>query len=265
MLNFDAAIFDLDGVVTQTALLHATAWKEMFDDYLHSRARKYHEKFREFTQAVDYAMHVDGRPRYKGVEAFLKSRGIELPPGRPSDGAGEETICGLGNRKNEFFNRRLEADGIQVFESTISLIREMLARGIKVGLATSSRNSTRVLDKAGIAGLFQTRVDGAVSAELGLQGKPEPDIFTTASRNLGVEPRRAIVIEDAVSGVQAGVKGDFGLVIGVAREGNERELQASGADLVVSDLSALTVDQINQLTGLKVGQRPAGDPADKKK
>ena len=261
--NFNAAIFDMDGVVTQTAVVHAAAWKKMFDEYLHRRAEREHEAFREFTQAADYLVYVDGRPRYQGVQVFLQSRGIQIPYGSPADPPQAETICGLGNRKNEFFNRTLAEDGVQVYDSTLRLIRELRARGIAVGIATSSRNCVPILEQAGIADLFATRVDGMVSLALGLKGKPEPDIFTTACRNLGAQPQRAIVIEDAVAGIQAGVKGHFALVIGVAREGNEEALQTAGADLVVSDLSAVTLDQIDHLAGkLLRNQTATGAPAD---
>ena len=247
MLNFDAVIFDMDGVITKTAAVHSLAWKKMFDEYLHYREKKHHEPFREFSHADDYLSHVDGRPRYKGVDTFLKSRGINIPLGKPEDEPGKETVCGLGNRKNEFFNKVLEEAGVGVYDSTIKLIKELLASGVKVGVATSSKNCALILKKTGITDLFETRVDGVVSTELGLNGKPEPDIFTTASDNLGVKPHRAIVVEDAVSGVQAGAKGNFGLVIGVARENNARELKANGADIVVEDLSEINVDEINKL------------------
>jgi beta-phosphoglucomutase family hydrolase len=251
MLNFDAAIFDMDGVITKTALVHSLAWKKTFDEYLHHREKEYREPFREFTHAHDYLAYVDGRPRYKGVDTFLKSRGINMPFGTPEDAPAADTICGLGNRKNDFFNRIIEEQGVGVYDSTITLIKELLAVGIKVGVATSSKNCVPVLEKAGIRDLFQTRVDGIVSAELGLKGKPEPDIFTTASQNLGVKYHRAIVVEDAVSGVQAGAKGNFGLVIGVARENNAHELRANGADIVVQDLSELNIDEIDRLVGAK--------------
>ena len=241
----------MDGVITQTAVVHSSAWKRTFDEYLRHRAEKYGEPFREFTHATDYLAYVDGRPRYKGVEAFLKSRGINLPFGDPADEPKKETVCGLGNRKNEFFNQVLDNEGVGLYDSTIKLINELLSKGVKVGVATSSKNCVQILKQAGIAQLFETRVDGVVSAELGLKGKPEPDIFTTASSNLGVKPRRAIGVEDAVSGVQAGAKGNFGLVIGVARENNARELKANGADIVVADLVELTMDEMNRLVGAK--------------
>jgi beta-phosphoglucomutase family hydrolase len=253
MLNFDAVIFDMDGVITKTAAVHSLAWKKMFDEYLHYREKAYNEPFREFTHAGDYLSFVDGRPRYGGVDAFLKSRGINIPFGEPEDEPGKETVCGLGNRKNEFFNKVLEEDGVGIYDSTIELIKQLLERGVKVGVATSSKNCVLILKKAGISHLFETRVDGIVSAELGLKGKPEPDIFTTASDNLGVKYHRAIVVEDAVSGVQAGRKGNFGLVIGVARENNMHELKTNGADFVVEDLSEINVEDINKLIGSKLG------------
>jgi beta-phosphoglucomutase family hydrolase len=245
MLNYDAVIFDMDGVITKTAVVHSLAWKKTFDEYLQFREKKYHEPFSEFTHAGDYLSFVDGRPRYRGVEAFLQSRGINIPPGSPEDEPRKETVCGLGNRKNELFNKVLEENGVALYDSTIKLIKELLKSSIKVGVATSSKNCMPILNKAGITDLFETHVDGVVSAELGLKGKPEPDIFTTACDNLGVQHHRAVVVEDAVSGVQAGFKGRFGLVIGVARENNAYELKAHGADVVVEDLSEVTVDKIN--------------------
>ncbi len=247
MLNFDAVIFDMDGVITKTAVAHSLAWKNMFDEYLHLREKKYGEPFHEFTHSGDYLPYVDGRPRYKGVDAFLKSRGIDLPFGVPEDEPQKETVCGLGNRKNEFFNNVLEEKGVEVYDSTIRLIKDLLKKGVRVGVATSSKNCDLILKKAGITHLFETKVDGVISAEQGLKGKPEPDIFTTASNNLRTKYHRAVVVEDAVSGVQAGAKGKFGLVIGVARENNAYELKSNGADVVVSDLSEMSVDYINEL------------------
>ena len=251
MFNFDAVIFDMDGVITQTAEVHSLAWKKMFDEYLHFREIERGEPFREFTHADDYLSFVDGRPRYKGVETFLDSRGIQIPFGKPEDEPGKETVCGLGNKKNELFNKMLEADGVGVYDSTIKLIKELLEKGVKVGVATSSKNCALILKKTGIADLFETRVDGIVSAELGLKGKPEPDIFTTATDNLGVKHHRAIIVEDAVSGVQAGRKGHFGLIIGVARDNNAHELKTNGADYVVEDLSELDADDLNELIDSK--------------
>ncbi len=243
-MNFDAAIFDMDGVITKTAVVHSSAWKRTFDEYLRHREVKYREPFREFTQD-DYLSFVDGRPRYRGVDSFLRSRAIDIPFGDPKDEPGKETVCGLGNRKNELFNRVLEEEGVEVYDSTIQLIQQLLQGGAKVGVATSSKNCALVLEKAGIAGLFETRVDGVLSAELGLKGKPEPDIFVTACDNLGVNHHLAVIVEDAVSGVQAGSRGHFGLTLGVAREDNADELRRNGADVVVSDLSEISIEEID--------------------
>jgi len=241
---FDAVIFDLDGVITKTALVHSAAWKKMFDGYLKERETKYGEPFREFTIKDDYLPFVDGKPRYKGVESFLESRKISIPYGDPSDGPEKETVCGIGNRKNIAFNEALKSDGVQVYDSTVELIHRLKEEGIKVGVASSSKNCEQVLEAAGLLDLFETRVDGVVSAELGLKGKPEPDIFTVASDNLGVTYDRAVVVEDAVSGVEAGRKGNFGLVLGIAREDNEKELLLNGADIVVKDMAEIGFDGI---------------------
>ena len=238
-LSFDAVIFDLDGVITKTALVHSSAWSHMFNDYLKFRGKEYNEKQREFTHENDYLPFVDGKPRYKGVSDFLDSREIRIPYGESSDSAGMETVCGLGNRKNEYFNRILETEGVEVYKSTLVLIHELISNGIKIGVASSSANCKKVLERAGLLDLFQTRVDGEVSSKLGLKGKPEPDIFTTASDNLKVIYSRAVIVEDAVSGVQAGRKGKFGLVLGIAREGNTAELLKNGAHTVVADISEL--------------------------
>ncbi len=243
-MNFDAAIFDMDGVITKTAVVHSSSWKRIFDDYLRHRGADHGERFREFSQH-DYLKFVDGRPRYGGVDSFLRSRGIEIPYGDPRDDPHAETVCGLGNRKNEVFNRVLEEDGVDVYDSTIELIHQLLQAGVKVGVATSSKNCARVLEKAGIIGLFQTRVDGVLSAELGLKGKPEPDIFAVACHNLQVSHDRAMIVEDAVSGVQAGRTGHFGLVLGVARENNAHDLRRNGADIVVSDLAEISIRDID--------------------
>jgi HAD superfamily hydrolase (TIGR01509 family) len=243
-MNFEAAIFDMDGVVTKTATVHSSAWKKTFDEYLRFRETKYRESFREFTPR-DYLAFVDGCPRYRGVDAFLNSRGVNIPFGDPEDKPGTETVCGLGNRKNEVFRRVIGEDGVELYHSTIQLIRQLHHRGAKVGLATSSKNCALVLEKAGIADLFETQVDGVVSARLGLKGKPEPDIFVVACANLGVGCHHAVVVEDAVSGVQAGSRGHFGLVVGVARENNPDELRRNGADVVVSDLSEISIEEID--------------------
>lgn len=246
--SFEAVIFDLDGVITKTALTHAAAWKEMFDEYLKTRESRFGEPFREFTHADDYLPYVDGKPRYKGVESFLESRGIKIPFGNPSDPPGWETCCGLGNRKNDVFNSVLTRDGVQVYPSTLSLIHELRKAGVRLGVASSSKNCRQVLEIAGLIELFGARVDGEVSAGLGLKGKPEPDIFTTACDILGVPYSKAIVVEDAVSGVQAGAKGNFGLTLGIAREGNAIELLQNGADYVVGDLQEInSLERLNYI------------------
>ncbi|MCK5137477.1 MAG: beta-phosphoglucomutase family hydrolase [Bacteroidales bacterium] len=243
--KFDAVIFDLDGVITKTALVHASAWKKMFDEFMKSREERLGELFKEFTHAGDYLPYVDGKPRYKGVASFLESRGIDIPFGDPADEPEQETVCGLGNRKNIMFNEVLDAEGVEVYETSVEMLHGLKAAGVRIGVASSSKNCKPVLEKAGLLHLFETRIDGVVSAEIGLNGKPEPDIFTTACDRLGVEYHRAVVVEDAVSGVQAGRKGNFGLVLGVAREENTRELLVGGGDIVVEDLGDIGLEGIN--------------------
>jgi beta-phosphoglucomutase family hydrolase len=242
--HFDAVIFDLDGVITKTANVHSHAWKKMFDEYLYYREEKLGEPFAEFTSA-DYLHYVDGKPRYDGVKSFLASRNISIEFGTPEDDPALETVCGLGNRKNNAFNEVLKSEGVEAYPSTVKLLEQLKKDGVKIGVASSSKNAEGVLKAAGLMHFIQTRVDGVVSAELGLNGKPAPDIFVTAAKNLGVEPDKAIVVEDATSGVQAGKNGNFGLVLGLAREDNEEALKANGADIVVKDLEEITLDQIN--------------------
>ncbi len=242
---FEAVIFDLDGVITRTALVHSHAWKKMFDDYMRQREKEFNEPFKEFTQKDDYLPYVDGKPRYEGVKSFLESRGIKIPFGDPSDGVEMETVCGLGNRKNITFNEVLIREGVSVYESTVQMIHDLKKAGIKVGVASSSKNCEAVLEAAGLMPLIETRVDGVVSAEMGLKGKPEPDIFTTAAANLGVKPHNAIVVEDATSGVAAGKAGNFGLVLGLAREENKNELLINGADIVLDDISETSLEELN--------------------
>ncbi|MDA3939024.1 MAG: beta-phosphoglucomutase family hydrolase [Spirochaetia bacterium] len=249
--SFEAVIFDLDGVITQTAKVHSLAWKKMFDDYLKLRENKHNEPFKEFTHEHDYLPYVDGKPRYKGVESFLDSRGIKIDFGEPSDSPNAETICGLGNRKDSNFNEILDNDGVQVYESTVKIIKILKTNNIKLGVASSSKNCKPVLEAAGLLELFDTRVDGVVSVELNLKGKPKPDIFTTACDNLKLKYKKAIIVEDAVSGVQAGAAGGFGLVLGIARENNEEELILNGADRVIRDFSEITVDELEKWFKLK--------------
>lgn len=240
-LEFDAVLFDLDGVVTDTARLHAAAWAELFDEFLRQRAAAGGEPFRPFDPTADYLAHVDGKPRYEGVRCFLAARGIALPEGHPADGPEAVTVHGLGARKDAEFQRRLARDGVEVFGSTVALIRTLRERGVKTGVVTSSRNGREVLRAAGIEDLFDARMDGLDSEALGLAGKPDPAPFLRCAALLGVAPGRAVVVEDAVSGVQAGRRGGFGLVVGVDRGGNREALAAQGADLVVADLGHLDV------------------------
>lgn len=243
-MNVQSVIFDLDGVITQTARVHSAAWKKAFDEYLKMRAQRDGEEFKEFTRD-DYLTYVDGKPRYEGVKSFLESRGIEIPYGNPKDEADMETICGIGNKKNDSFCEVLKKDGADVYHSTVDLIHTLKDHDIKIGVASSSKNCKIILETADLLDLFETRVDGVVSAELGLRGKPEGDIFVTAAKNLGTDPAHSVVVEDATSGVAAGKNGGFSLVIGVARHKNEKELKEHGADIVVSDLSEVTFDEIH--------------------
>ena len=234
--RFDAVLFDLDGVLTDTARLHAAAWKRMFDAYLAERAERTGEPFEPFDIGADYEAYVDGKPRFDGVRDFLEGRGIALPEGAADDPPGRETVCGLGNRKNALVNETMASEGVGAYPGSVALVRELRARGINTAVVTSSGNCDAVLAAAGIADLFETRVDGNDLGELGLAGKPAPDAFLEAARRLGADAKRAVVVEDAISGVQAGRAGGFGLVIGVARKDNAQALAANGADVVVNDL-----------------------------
>ncbi|MAT04719.1 MAG: haloacid dehalogenase [Acidimicrobiaceae bacterium] len=222
-----AVLFDLDGVVTPTARIHERAWAELFADY-------------DFT-SDDYLAHVDGRPRYDGVQTFLRSRGVELPWGDPSDPPGDDTICAMGNRKNAAFNDVLERDGIAPYPGTMVVIDALDAHGVPSAIVSSSRNARSVLDAAGITERFATVVDGTTAAEEQLAGKPDPAMFLAAARHLAVDPAQCIVVEDATSGVAAGAAGGFSLVVGVDRGGNREALLAHGADLVVDDLDETIV------------------------
>jgi alpha,alpha-trehalase len=237
--DLDAVIFDMDGVVTETAVVHASAWKKLFDEFLKARADEAGEEFRPFDAKADYESYVDGKNRYDGVRSFLESRSITLPDGDPSDPPGDGTVCALGNRKDEYFLAHVKDEGVRPYESTVRLIGDLRSKGKRIGLVTASRNADQVLAGADVAGLFDERVDGVVSAELGLKGKPDPASYLEAARRLGVEPARAAVVEDALSGVEAGARGGFGLVIGVARNGQDAALKKAGADVVVTDLGEL--------------------------
>lgn len=237
--SFDAVIFDLDGVITKTALVHASAWKTMFDDFLKRWSQNHKIPYAEFTHNNDYLLYVDGKPRYDGVKSFLISRNIDLPYGSPSDSSKMETICGLGNRKNEVFNEVLTNQGVEIYKSTESLLYQLNENNIPLGVASSSRNCKQVLERANLLHLFDARVDGTILAEMGLPGKPEPDIFLKTADLLKAEYQKTVVVEDAVSGVAAAKNGGFGLIIGIARESNHKALSDNGAHVVVDDLEEL--------------------------
>ena len=237
--QYDAVLFDLDGVVTDTASLHATCWKQMFDEYLQKRARHGGEAFRPFDLATDYRLYVDGKPRFDGVRDFLASRSIQLPEGSPDDPAEIETVCGLGNHKDDLVNNVIADVGVETYEGTVRFIHQLRRNGFKTAVVTSSQNCMAVLKAAKLDDLFAVQVDGNTIHAQRLAGKPAPDTFLMAAKLLGVEPIRTIVIEDAISGVQAGSNGNFGLVIGIARKGNAEELKRHGAHLVVNDLAEL--------------------------
>jgi len=237
--QYDSVLFDLDGVITNTATLHAACWKQMFDEYLRKWAQQTGEAFRTFDLATDYLLYVDGKPRFDGVRDFLRSRGIHLPEGNPDDHGSVETVHGLGNRKNDLVNRAIAEEGVEPYAGTVQFIHHLRRNGFKIAVVTSSQNCGAVLKAAKLDDLFNVRVDGNTIEAERLAGKPAPDTFLMAARLLGVEPARTVVIEDAISGVEAGSSGNFGLVIGVARKGNAEELQRHGAHLVVDDLSEL--------------------------
>ena len=237
--QYDAILFDLDGVITDTANMHAACWKQMFDAYLQKRAVERREPFRPFDIATDYRLYVDGKPRFDGVRDFLTSRGIQLPEGSPDDPPQSETVGGLGNRKNNLINKVIGEAGVEPYQGSVKLIHQLHHQGFKIAVVTSSQNCEAVLKAAKLDAFFEVRVDGNTIDAQQLAGKPAPDTFLTAAQRLGVEPTRAVVVEDAISGVQAGRNGNFGLVIGVARKGNAEELQHHGAHLVVNDLSEL--------------------------
>ncbi len=237
--RFDAVLFDLDGVLTDTAKVHAACWKKMFDEFLRKQAESRGEECRPFSITEDYYLYVDGRLRSDGVRDFLRSRNINLPEGDPDAPPDSETVCGLGNRKNDMVNEVLESEGLGVYQGSVAWLRHLRDQGIKTAVVSASSNCKTVLNSAKILDLFDTIVDGTVAADLGLAGKPSPDTYLNAAEQLGAEPKRTVVVEDAISGVQAGRSGGFGLVIGVARKGNIKELKENGADLVVTDLSEL--------------------------
>jgi beta-phosphoglucomutase family hydrolase len=241
-LGLTALVFDLDGVVTRTASVHARAWKHLFDAFLKARAAETGEPFVPFDIEADYVAHVDGLPRYDGVRTFLASRGIDLPFGSADDPPGAATVRGLGNRKNTEFNAVLAEHGVEVYPASLALIRHFRAAGLRTAIASSSKNAVRVLETAGIQTLFDAVVDGNVSAREGLPGKPDPAIFVRAAELVGATPAEAAVFEDAVAGIEAGRAGAFRLVVGVDRRAGAEALLDGGADVVVNDLGDLPLD-----------------------
>ncbi len=237
--RFDAVLFDLDGVLTDTARVHAACWKRTFDAFLEARGARTGEPFVPFASESDSLEHVDGKPRAAGARDFLRSRGIELPEGTPDSPPEEDSVHGLGNRKDVLVGRVLASGKVEPCPGAVAWLGRLRERGFRLGVVSSSHHCPQVLASAGIADFFETRVDGNVADELGLPGKPAPDAFLEAARRLGVAPERSIVVEDALSGVQAGRAGGFGLVIGVAGRGDPEALRGAGADVVVRDLGEI--------------------------
>ncbi len=237
--SITACLFDLDGVLTQTAKVHDAAWKQTFDEYLRDRAGATGEPFQEFDPVADYDEYVDGKPRYDGVRSFLQSRGIELPEGHADDPPSAETICGIGNRKNELVLRLIKHDGVEAYAGSVRYVQAVRGAGLRRAVVSSSANCRDVLVAAGIADLFEARIDGLVADEQHLKGKPAPDTFLAGARALGVAPAHAAVFEDALAGVQAGRDGGFGFVVGVDRVGQADALRRHGAGVVVQDLDEL--------------------------
>lgn len=236
--RYRAAILDMDGVLTNTATLHARAWKELFDRFLEERGARRGEDHAPFDVGRDYLPYVDGKPRLDGIRSFLRSRGIVVPDGGEGDRASADTVHGLGARKNAIFHGLLEREGVETFSDTVEQVLRWRAESMAVALITSSRNGRMMLRRAKLEGLFDVILDGNDAARLGLAGKPAPDIFLRAARELGVSPSDAIVVEDAIAGVEAARAGRFGLVVGVDRGGGAVGLRAAGADVVVTDVRA---------------------------
>ncbi len=239
--DYDAVLFDLDGVLTRTARVHASAWKKLFDGFLERRAAQTGEPFVPFDIDADYSRYVDGKPRYDGVTSFLDSRGIELPFGEPEDGPDVQSVRALGNLKDRYFLQHLQEHGVEPYEGSIALVRQLRAQDIKTAVVSSSNNCSAVLEAAGIAHLFDAQVDGTDVTRLELKGKPAPDAFLEAARRVGAIPANAVVVEDAIAGVAAGRAGRFGYVIGVDRRGQAAALLEAGADVVVTDMGQIQV------------------------
>jgi beta-phosphoglucomutase family hydrolase len=234
-----ACLFDLDGVLTQTARVHAAAWKQMFDEFLRSWSVRTGRPFVPFDELADYNDYVDGKPRYEGVRSFLASRGIQLPEGARGGPASAATVIALGDRKNELVLSLIRTQGVEAYEGSVRYVKAVRAAGVPCAVVSASANCRDVLEAAGIADLFDVRIDGVVAERDRLRGKPAPDTFLAGAHALGVEPAGAAVFEDAIAGVEAGRAGRFGFVVGVDRVGHARALLDHGADTVVSDLAEL--------------------------
>jgi beta-phosphoglucomutase family hydrolase len=237
--GIQACLFDMDGVVTKTAVVHAAAWKEMFDDFLREHANSTGTEFVPFDAHAEYDAYVDGKPRLDGTRSFLESRGIHLRQGTPDDPPGTPTLHGLSNRKNDLVLAKIAAGGVEAYEGSVAYIRSVKTKGISTAIVSASANTRQVLDSAGIAGLFDARVDGVIATQRGLRGKPAPDTFLAAAHELKVPQDHAAVFEDAQAGVAAGRAGGFAIVVGVDRVGQAEELRKHGADIVVKDLADL--------------------------
>lgn len=240
---YEAVLSDLDGVITQTARLHAAAWKRLFDDYLTDVTARTGATFRPFDLEDDYRLHLDGKPRQDGVRDFLQSRGLSLPLGSPEDGAERQTLYGMGNKKDAYFEAALREAGVTVYPATVEFLRLAKRAGLKMAVVSSSHHCADILEAVGLTPLFDARVDGHEIDRLHLPGKPAPDSFLDAARRLGVRPERAVVLEDALAGVQAGRAGGFGCVIGVNRRNQAQALREHGATVVVGDLAELLQDR----------------------
>ena len=237
--QFEAVLFDLAGVLTATLKIHAACWKKMFDNFLQERAVETGKPFEPFDINTDYTLYVDGKLRDEGVRSFLESRDIHLPYGSQEDPPSHETVCGLGNLKYNMVQDVLMSDGVEVYDGSLSLVHYLRSMNVRMAVVSSSKSCKVVLKSAGIIDLFDEIVDGKTAASQKLAGKPAPDTYLRAAAMLGVAPERAVVVEDALSGVQAGRNGEFGLVVGVAREDNAEALKDNGADIVVADLGEL--------------------------
>jgi beta-phosphoglucomutase family hydrolase len=234
-----ACLFDLDGVLTDTASVHAAAWKQMFDDYLRNRSERDGTPFREFDVKADYGPYVDGRPRLDGTRGFLQSRGIDLPEGSPDDPPDAETLWGLSTRKNDLVQEKIRTVGVDVYPGSVRYLHAVKAAGLATACVSSSANAEQVLEVAGLTDLIDHRVDGVVAKQRGLPGKPAPDTFLAAAADLGFAKEQAVVFEDALAGVESGRAGGFGYVVGVDRVGHADALKEHGADVVVQDLEEL--------------------------